>query len=90
MAGYMVARIILTLCDIYVGITFIYILMSWIPNMRGVVEDIYNALGRICDPYLNLFRRIIPPLGMVDFSPIIAIIVLQIVVRLIVRLLVSF
>lgn len=72
-------------CDIYVGVIIIYILMSWLPNHGGGwIGDIYRALGRICDPYLNLFRRIIPPIGgMLDISPILAIIVLQLIARLI-------
>ncbi len=76
--------ILLSLCDLYVGIIFVYILMSWIPNMRGVVYDIYRALGKLCDPFLNIFKKIIPPIGgVVDITPIIAIFVVQIVGRLI-------
>ena len=84
----MLGLVIDSLCDLYVGIIIIYVLMSWIPNMRGVVLDIYNALGRLCDPFLDLFRRIIPPIGgMIDISPIFAIIVVQIVGRAIAVLL---
>jgi YggT family protein len=44
----------------------------------GALADIYAALGKICDPYLNLFKRLIPPIGgMVDITPIIALLVLQ-------------
>ncbi len=50
----------------------------------GIVSDIYRALGKICDPYLNLFRRFIPPIGgMLDISPIFAIIVIQLIGRII-------
>ena len=35
-----------------------------------------NFLRDVCEPYLRIFRRFIPPLGMFDFSPMIAIIVL--------------
>lgn len=78
----MLGQIIIGLCDLYVGIILIYVLMSWIPNMHGWVYNVYCALGQICDPYLDLFRRIIPPIGMVDISPIFAILVLQVVGRL--------
>lgn len=76
---------LLCACDVYVGVIIIYILMSWIPNHHsGWLGDIYRALGRICNPYLNLFRRIIPPIGgMLDISPILAIIVIQLLGRLI-------
>lgn len=77
--------IILQLINIYTFIIFVYVLMSWIPmKQQGVIADIYNALGKICDPYLDLFRRFIPPIGgMVDISPIVAIIALQLVEALI-------
>ena len=85
-------KIVMAAADFYVGIIFVYILMSWIPSMRGVIADIYDALGRLCEPYLGLFRRLIPPLGAggvgIDFSPILAIIVLQLVVRFLARFLV--
>lgn len=82
---YYIRTILLSICDLYVGVIIIYILMSWLPNHNnGLLGDIYRALGRICDPYLNLFRRIIPPIGgMLDISPILAIIVIQLVGRLI-------
>ena len=48
------------------------VLLSWFP-MGGIIEEIRNALGKICDPFLNLFKRLIPPIGgMVDITPIIA------------------
>jgi YggT family protein len=70
-------------------IIFVYVIMSWIPNVTsGVVGQIYSILGKICDPYLNLFRKLIPPIGgVVDITPIIALLVLQFVVQLIVRFL---
>lgn len=84
----MISTIIVSLCDIYVGIIFIYVLMSWLPNMGGIVLDIYRALGTLCDPLLDVFKRIIPPIGgMVDISPIFAIIVVQLFARVIAILL---
>ena len=54
---------------------------------RGILADINNVLARICDPYLNLFKRLIPPIGgMVDVTPIVALLVLQFGVRLLVNL----
>ena len=69
-------------------ILFVYVLMSWIPQNTGIVGDIDTILGKLCDPYLDLFRRFIPPIGgMVDISPIVALLVLQFAVRLIVSIL---
>jgi YggT family protein len=85
----LVRTILLTVCDAYVAAILIYVLMSWLPNKDyGWVGDIYRFLGRICDPFLNLFKRIIPPIGgMIDISPIFAIIVVQLVGRLVAWLL---
>lgn len=80
--------LLISLSDAYTTVLFVYVLMSWIPMQRGVVADIYRVLGRVCDPYLNLFRKLVPPLGgMVDVTPIIALLVLQFGIRLIVGLL---
>lgn len=52
-----------------------YILLSWFPNARE--SSLGQFLGRIVEPYLEPFRKFIPPLGMIDLSPIVAIIVLR-------------
>lgn len=79
--------LIVTLADTYSLVIFVYVMMSWIPMSSGIIVDIYQALGKICDPYLDLFRRFIPPIGgMVDVSPIVALLVLQFGVRLLVSL----
>jgi YggT family protein len=50
--------------------------MSWLPNLRE--NFIGELLGKLVEPYLSPFRRIIPPLfGAIDISPIIALIVLR-------------
>lgn len=83
-----VAYLIYSLADVYTMIIFVYVLMSWIPNTTGVIGDIYRVLGKVCDPFLDLFRRFIPPIGgMVDISTIVALLVLQFGVRLIVGIL---
>lgn len=82
------AYLIYSLADVYTMIIFVYVLMSWIPSSTGIIADIYRVLGKVCDPYLNLFRRFIPPIGgMVDISPIVALLVLQFGVRLIIGML---
>ena len=84
----MIRAIIVGLANAYTLIIFVYVLMSWVPHTTGVVGDVYRVLGKICDPYLNLFKRLIPPIGSVlDITPIIALLVLQVVVQFVVRLL---
>ena len=78
-----------TIVDVYSMVIVVYVLMSWLPTERGIIADIYRVLGKICDPYLNLFKRFIPPIGgMVDVSPIIALLVLQLASRFIIGILV--
>jgi YggT family protein len=63
------------LIGLYSWALIIYILMSWFPSARD--NAIGRFLARICEPYLEPFRRIIPPFGMMDISPIVAFIVLN-------------
>lgn len=84
----MLEYFIVSLADVYTMILFVYVLMSWIPQKSGIIADIDTVLGRVCDPFLNLFRKFIPPIGgMVDISPIFALLVLQFAVRPIVMIL---
>ena len=84
----MLEYFIVSLADVYTMILFVYVLMSWIPQKSGIIADIDIVLGRVSDPFLNLFRKFIPPIGgMVDISPIFALLVLQFAVRLIVMIL---
>ncbi|WP_433749551.1 YggT family protein [Falsibacillus pallidus] len=63
------------LVQLYSWALVIYILMSWFPNARET--SVGRVLTRICEPYLEPFRRIVPPIGMIDISPIVAFIVLN-------------
>lgn len=60
----------------YTVLLFVRILGSWIPELQGQRWMFWVA--SYTDPYLHFFRRIIPPLGMMDFSPVIAFIALRI------------
>jgi YggT family protein len=67
---------------VYVIIIFLYILMNWLfaagvrPPYSRWSEAILTFLRDTSEPYLRLFRKVIPTVGMFDFSPMIAIIVL--------------
>jgi len=80
------ARVLVSLIDFYQTLIIVYVLMSWF-RPSGFLLDVYQTLGTIVEPWLGIFRRIIPPLGMVDISPIVAIMVLSLVSGFIVPLL---
>jgi YggT family protein len=70
-----VFNLLVDVINVYYYALIIYILMSWFPNARN--STIGQFFSRICEPYLEPFRKIIPPLGMIDISPIVAIFVLR-------------
>ncbi|ADE71274.1 MULTISPECIES: YggT family protein [Priestia] len=63
------------LIGLYSWALIIYILMSWVPDVRA--SKFGQLLGSICEPYLEPFRKIIPPIGMIDISPLVAIFLLR-------------
>ncbi|MDP9699449.1 YggT family protein [Paenibacillus polysaccharolyticus] len=72
----MIEGILGTLYQIYFYMVIVYILMSWLPNARE--SFIGELLGKFVEPYLSPFRRFIPPLfGVLDISPIVALLVLR-------------
>lgn len=87
-----VANYVSALFLVYFILIFIRILLSWIPRMPYYpwLRTSVDFVHQVVDPYLNIFRRLIPPLGgggmAIDISPILAIIVLSIVWRVVVAL----
>jgi YggT family protein len=85
-----VADYLRALFTVYLILIFIRILLSWIPRLpyNPVLHAIVTFVHDVTDPYLRIFRRIIPPIGGggfgLDISPIIAIIVLYIAQALVV------
>ncbi len=61
---------------IYLVLLFIRILLSWFPTIDWLNPP-FSVLSQLTDPYLNIFRSFIPPLGGLDFSAILAILALQ-------------
>jgi YggT family protein len=82
----LLATSLITFVQIYMALMFIRILLSWFPNVNWY-DPPFSILSQLTDPYLNIFRSFIPPLGGMDFSPIIAIFALQFGSQLIVALL---
>ncbi|WP_314084138.1 YggT family protein [uncultured Gemella sp.] len=82
---YWVFKFIRYLFNFYEYSMFAYILSSWVPQIKNNI--IVEFLEVICEPYLKLFRKIIPPIGMLDISPVVALIVLSLLQNFIVTLL---
>jgi YggT family protein len=86
-----IANFLNALLTVYIILIFAYILTSLIFAFGGRIpysrwsSAVLGFLRDVCEPYLGLFRRFIPPIGPIDVSPIVAILVLQIVGRIIIN-----
>jgi YggT family protein len=73
-----IADYVSTLTLVYIVVIFIRILMSWIPRIpyNRWLAGFLKFVSDVTDPYLNLFRRFLPPVrigpGALDLSPIVA------------------
>lgn len=87
--GMSIALFVARLFDFYQILIVVWCILSWLPIPReGVIHDIVGAIDTLVSPYINLFRRFIPPFGGLDFSPILAIVVLGLLQRFIIGILV--
>ncbi|MCP1143954.1 YggT family protein [Lysinibacillus endophyticus] len=75
MLYYSIINFIAAAFTIYQFMIIIYIFMSWVPNIRNSTVGEY--LGKLVEPYLGIFRKFIPPIGMIDISPIVALLLLR-------------
>ena len=83
-----IANFVNVFISVYILLIFAYILTSWIRLPYSVwMNRIQRFLYDVCEPYLRIFRRILPPLGPLDLSPIVAIFSLFIINRLLQALL---
>jgi YggT family protein len=61
--------------NLYQSALIVRVILTWFPQAP---QAVVNPLSTICDPYLNLFRGLIPPIGgTFDLSPILAFVVLD-------------
>jgi YggT family protein len=68
---------LVTFLNIYLYLLIARVLLSWFPNINWMNPP-FSILGQLTDPYLNIFRSIIPPLGGIDLSPILGFVLLQV------------
>ncbi|KAJ4708900.1 ylmG-like protein 2, chloroplastic [Melia azedarach] len=74
-AGLVVANGVMNFLNIYNTLLVVRLVLTWFPNSPPAIV---TPLSTLCDPYLNIFRGIIPPLGgTLDLSPILAFLVLN-------------
>ena len=78
-------RFVSVFFDVYILLIFAYVLSSWI-RVPYSLHRVQRFLDDVCEPYIRIFRRILPSVGPLDLSPIVAIIVLVVVRRLLVEL----
>jgi len=68
---------------VYTLLILLYIISSWIRVPYSTwLNRIQRFLYDVCDPYLRLFRRILPPFGPLDLSPLIGVVVLYAINRI--------
>jgi len=70
--------------SIYTLVIFLYVLTSWV-RLPYSLNPLQRFLYEVCEPYLRLWRRVIPSVGPLDLSPMVAIIALLVVEQLIER-----
>jgi YggT family protein len=76
---------------LYGLVIFVYIITSWLrlpysPTLNRIQRFLYD----VCEPYLRLFRRILPSTGAIDLSPMLALIALAVINRLLIWILEHF
>ena len=74
---------------VYVLLILAYIITSWI-RLPYSFNRVQRFLYDVCEPYLRLFRRVLPSAGGIDFSPMLAIIALTAIDRLLIWILDHF
>ena len=73
--------------DVFIGVytllILLYIISSWIRVPYSAwLNRIQRFLYDVCDPYLRLFRRVLPPVGPLDLSPLVGVVVLYAINRI--------
>ena len=80
-----ITKIVNNIFYFYFLLIILRIFLTWIPSIDWYQQP-FKFIREITDFYLDIFRRFIPPLGGLDFSPIVALIVLQILNSIVVSL----
>ncbi|HTR33242.1 MAG TPA: YggT family protein [Gaiellaceae bacterium] len=71
---------------VYVLVIFVYVLTSWI-QLPYSLRPVQRFLFDVCEPYLRLWRRVLPSMGPLDLSPMVAVIGLIVAERIVIAIL---
>jgi len=84
-----ITSLIIKLLDLYSLIIVIYCVLTWFPvSQTGAIAELRDLLARICEPVLAPFRKLLPAIGgVMDVSPILALVVIQLLERIVAWLL---
>jgi YggT family protein len=74
----LIVAVLVKTLQIYTLVLIVRVLLSWFPNLDWG-NPILSAISSITDPFLNVFRGLIPPIGGLDISAIVAFLALQLV-----------
>jgi YggT family protein len=86
-----IASYLSTLIQVYTLLIIVYIVVNLLlavglrPPYSRTTDAILGFLRDVCEPFLRIFRRVLPMMGGFDFSPILAILTLQIINNLVIR-----
>ncbi len=80
-----VQRFISVFFDVYILLILAFVLTSWI-RMPYSLHRLQRFLDDVCEPYIRIFRRLLPSFGPLDLSPIVAIFTLIVAQRLLMGL----
>lgn len=80
-----VQRFVSVFFEVYILLILAYVLTSWI-RMPYALHRVQRFLDDVCEPYVRLFRRLLPSIGPLDLSPIVAVITLIVVRSILVGL----
>ena len=86
MTGAILAQVIGLLTNILIILIFAWVIVSWI---LSPYHPIRQALDRIVEPMLAPIRRVIPTVGMLDLSPVILMVLIELASRILISLLVT-
>jgi YggT family protein len=80
-------NIINIMFTVYVYLIIVQVILSWVPHNPS--QSIFRFIDEATEPILAFCRRLIPPVGGIDFSPMIAILAVELVRRVVLSIIAS-